>query len=74
MRAYNIATGGISYMATTKDAFNALVNNIPVKDLELTLDQMMIVEQTKLLRSINGKLTFFVVIAVISILISIFIR
>jgi hypothetical protein len=61
-------------MATVHDAFNALVNGIKPKDFEPTLDQLFVIEQTKLLRSINGKMTFFVVIAIISILLSIFIR
>jgi len=65
---------GESTMATTKDAFNALVNDIKVKDFEPTLDQMFAIEQSKLLRSINGKLTVLVVLAVIGAVLGLLVR
>jgi hypothetical protein len=55
-------------MTNVNDVYNALKLNLPVKDLELTLDQKIQIEQNKLLGAINGKLTFFVVLAVLAII------
>jgi hypothetical protein len=55
-------------MTNVNDVYNALKLNLPVKDLELTLDQKIQIEQNKLLGAINGKLTFFVVLVIIGLL------
>jgi hypothetical protein len=55
-------------MTNVNDVYNALKLNLPVKDLELTLDQKIQIEQNKLLGAINGKLTFFVVLVILGLL------
>jgi hypothetical protein len=55
-------------MTHVNDVYNALKLNLPVKDLELTLDQKIQIEQNKLLGAINGKLTFFVVLVILGLL------
>jgi hypothetical protein len=55
-------------MTNVNDVYNALKLNLPVNGLELTLDQKIQIEQNKLLGAINGKLTFFVVLVIIGLL------
>lgn len=48
-----------------------LVKNRPLKErVDLTVEQVVWVEQLKLLRSINGKLNFFLFLALVSILVA----
>jgi hypothetical protein len=55
-------------MTNVNDVYNALKLNLPVNGLELTLDQKIQIEQNKLLGAINGKLTFFVVLVILGLL------
>ena len=55
-------------MSLPDTVLTALIKGQPLPaPVELSTDEKLQIEQIRLLRSINGKLTFFVVLAVVSI-------
>ena len=59
-------------MSLPDTVLTALIKSQPLPaPVELTTDEKLQIEQIRLLRSINGKLTFFVVLAVVSIAVTI---
>ena len=58
-------------MSLPDTTLTALIKGQPLPaPVELSTDEKLQIEQIRLLRSINGKLTFFAVLAVVSIVVT----